>query len=49
MQENQPEKWNLDNWFLKHDNIPAHSALSVHEFLAKNTQTVIPLTRFPAV
>jgi hypothetical protein len=38
------ENWNLGNWFLHHDNEPAHSALSVPEFLAENKMTVIPHT-----
>jgi hypothetical protein len=38
---NQPEKWNLGDWFLHHDNAPAHFALSLCEFLAKY-MTVIP-------
>jgi len=29
-------------WFLHHDNAPAHTALSVQQFLAKNNMTVIP-------
>jgi hypothetical protein len=37
------EKRNLTNWFLYHDNTPAHSAPSVREFLANNIITVTPL------
>jgi hypothetical protein len=33
--------WGRGDWFLHHDNAPAHSALSVCKFLAKN-KTVIP-------
>ncbi len=28
-------------WFLLHDNVPAHNAVSVHQFLAKNNLMVI--------
>ena len=34
--------WNSSDWFLHHDNAPAHTALSVQQFLAKNNMTVIP-------
>ena len=33
--------WSSGDWFLHHDNAPAHMALSVQQFLAKN-MTVIP-------
>ena len=32
----RPEKWRTDNWFLPHDNAPAHRLLLVKDFLAKN-------------
>jgi hypothetical protein len=41
VQQRRHEKWNSGDWFLDHDNAPADSALSVHEFLAKNKITVI--------
>ncbi|KAF0716887.1 protein GVQW3-like, partial [Aphis craccivora] len=31
----RPEKWRSGTWFLHHDNAPAHSALSIREFLAE--------------
>jgi len=34
--------WSSSDWFLHHDNAPAHTALSVQQFLAKNNMTVIP-------
>ena len=34
--------WSSGEWFLHHDNAPAHMALSVQQFLAKNNMTVIP-------
>ena len=33
--------WSSSDWFL-HNNAPAHTALSVQQFLAKNNMTVIP-------
>ena len=33
-----PGLW-LDKWILHHDNAPAHDALRVHKFLAKNSIT----------
>jgi len=34
--------WSSVDWFLHHDNAPAHMAWSVQQFLAKNNMTVIP-------
>jgi len=31
-----------DNWVLHHDNVPAHTALSVQEFLVKKNIPVLP-------
>jgi hypothetical protein len=42
-----PEKWNLQDWFLHHDNAPAHSAFAVHEFPAKNMAVVPHLPYSP--
>jgi hypothetical protein len=42
IRKNQPEKWTSGNWFPHHDNAPAHSALYVHKFLARNDMTVVP-------
>ena len=39
--EKRLEMWSSGDWFLHHDNAPAHTALSVHQFWAKN-MTVIP-------
>lgn len=41
VQGKQPEKWNLGDWFLPHDNAPARCALSVHEILTKKKMTLI--------
>ena len=38
----RPEMWSSGDWFLHPDNAPAHMALSVQQFLAKNNMTVIP-------
>ena len=35
VRKKQPEMWSSDDWFLHHDNAPAHTALSVQQFLAK--------------
>ncbi|KAL4113365.1 hypothetical protein QTP88_016997 [Uroleucon formosanum] len=37
----QPELWENDSWILHQDNAPAHSALSVKRFLAKNRTPVL--------
>ena len=34
-----PIKWRTNSWFLLHDNAPAHQAVSVKAFLAKNNVT----------
>ena len=41
VQQKRPEKWNSEDWILDHYFAHAHSALFVHEFLAKHN-TVIP-------
>jgi len=38
----RPEMWNNGDWFLHHENAPAHTAFSVQQFLAKHNMTVIP-------
>jgi hypothetical protein len=37
-----PDKWKKDNWFLHHDNAPAHTSLVVQQFLTSKSITVIP-------
>jgi len=37
-----PELWRLGDWFLHHDNAPAHTALSVTQYLASLGRTVFP-------
>ena len=44
LQRNHPEKWHSGVWFLHHDNAPAHTALSIQQFLAKNKMVVAPPT-----
>jgi len=41
VQKKKPEMWSSGDWFLHHDNAPAHTALRVQQFLAKNNTTVI--------
>jgi len=36
------DTWSSGDWFFHHDNAPAHTALSVQQFLAKNNVTVFP-------
>jgi len=35
-----PEMWSSGDWFLHHDNDPAHTALSVQQFLEKNMMVI---------
>jgi len=37
-----PDKWKNNNWFLHHDNTPAHISLVVRQFLISKNITVIP-------
>ena len=41
VQKKRPEMWSSGDWFLHDDNAPAHTPLSVQQFLAKNNMTVI--------
>ena len=38
--EESPELWRSGGWLLHHDNAPAHTALSVRQFLTKNDTTM---------
>jgi transposase len=38
----RPELWRSGDWLLHHDNAPAHTALSVREFLAKSNMVLLP-------
>ncbi|KAL4098969.1 hypothetical protein QTP88_023475 [Uroleucon formosanum] len=42
IRKKRPEKWRTETWFLHHDNAPAHSALSIREFLADKKIPVVP-------
>lgn len=42
IRKKRPELWRDNSWFLHHDNAPAHSALLIREFCAKNQMTVLP-------
>jgi len=37
----RPDKWKKNNWFLHHDNAPAHTSLVVRQFLTSKNITVI--------
>jgi hypothetical protein len=41
-QHKRPEKWKKNNWFLHLDNVPAHTSLTVRQFLTSKNITVIP-------
>jgi hypothetical protein len=38
----RPNKWKNNNWFLRHDNAPAHTSVFVRQFLTSKNITVIP-------
>ena len=40
VREKRRELWETRSWLLHHDNAPAHNALGIWEFLAKNNITV---------
>jgi len=43
VRKKRPQMWSSGDWFLHHENAPAHTALSVQQFLVKkNNMTVIP-------
>ena len=42
LRKKRPQMCSSGDWFLHHDNAPAHTALSVQQFLVKNKMTVIP-------
>jgi hypothetical protein len=44
IQHKCPDKWKNNNWFLHHDNVPAHTSLVVRHFLTSKNITVIPHT-----
>jgi len=37
-----PELWRLGDWFLHHDNAPAHTGVSVTQYLASLGWTIVP-------
>ena len=41
----RPQKWQIQNLIIHHDNAPAHRSFKVSQFLAKNNMTVIPHTQ----
>jgi len=47
IKKKRPEMWSSGDCFLHHNNAPAHTALSVQQFLAKNNITVISYFWFP--
>jgi len=41
VREKKRHMYEKESWLLHHDNAPAHNALSIREFLAKNNITVL--------
>jgi len=41
VKEKRREMWETRSWLLHHDNSPAHNALRIREFLAKNNIAVL--------
>jgi len=41
LREKRRELWETRSWLLHHDNVPAHNALGIWEFLAKNNIAVL--------
>ncbi|UYV79043.1 hypothetical protein LAZ67_17000846 [Cordylochernes scorpioides] len=42
IRQKRPDLWKNKNWFLHHDNTPAHTSLLVRDFLAKNNTLMMP-------
>uniref|UniRef100_A0A672HAL3 Mos1 transposase HTH domain-containing protein n=1 Tax=Salarias fasciatus TaxID=181472 RepID=A0A672HAL3_SALFA len=42
VRQKRPELWRDGEWWLHHDNAPAHRALCVMQFLVKNGMTLLP-------
>ncbi|UYV73351.1 hypothetical protein LAZ67_10002821 [Cordylochernes scorpioides] len=42
IRQKRPDLWKNKNWFLHHDNAPAHTSLLVRDFLAKNNTLMMP-------
>ena len=38
----RPQKWAEQDWMIRHDDVPVHTALSVQQFLAKTSMIVVP-------
>ena len=38
----RPDQWRNNTWLLHHDNVPAHAALLIRQFLTDNNMTVVP-------
>ena len=43
----RPDKWKKKNWFLHHDNAPAHTSFVVRKFLTSKIIIVIPPSYSP--
>jgi hypothetical protein len=43
----RPEEWRTSNWFLLHDNTPAHQPVLVKDFFAENNMTTLDHSPYP--
>jgi hypothetical protein len=43
MRRKRPDKWRTNSWVLHHDKAPAHTALTLHQFLSSKNVTVLTL------
>lgn len=42
VRQKRPDLWQTGDWFIHHDNAPAHTAISVSQFLVKNSMVSLP-------
>jgi hypothetical protein len=42
LRRKRPQIWSAESWILCHDNVPAHTVLSIKQFLAKHSITTLP-------
>ena len=38
----RPDLWEVNSWFLHHDNAPSHTALVLRDHFAKNSTHIVP-------
>ena len=42
VRQKYPDKWHTNKWVLHYDNVSAHTALAVEQFLASKNMVVVP-------